>query len=111
MRKQSEKLNFWTLIVEMKNFIVSFIVSQLDKCLKFKSIRGDKNDRTLYKITPRNAINYSHLSSCCTIVFVLNTFNSIPKMLTFDLSWLQIYLRPGKVSFGTVKTFGCWLAN
>ena len=30
---------------------------QLDKCLIFKSIRGDKNDCTLYKIAPRNAIN------------------------------------------------------
>ena len=26
-------------------------VSQLDKCLKFVSIRGDKNDYILYKIT------------------------------------------------------------
>ena len=32
------------------------IVSQLDKCLKSKSIQGDKNDCTLYKITPRNAV-------------------------------------------------------
>ena len=43
------------------------IVSQLDKCLKFKSIRGDKNDYTLHKITPRNAINFRYLSSCGTI--------------------------------------------
>ena len=33
-------------------FEVSTIVSQLSKCLKFKSIRGDKNDSILYKITP-----------------------------------------------------------
>ena len=31
------------------------ILSQLDKCLKFKSVRGDKNDYALCKITPRNA--------------------------------------------------------
>ena len=42
-------------------------MSQLDKCLKFKSIRGDKNDCTLYKITLRNAINSRHLSSGGTI--------------------------------------------
>ena len=28
------------------------IVSQMDKCLKFKSVLGDKNDCTLYKMTP-----------------------------------------------------------
>ena len=44
------------------------IVSQLDKCLKFRSVRrGDENDCTSYKITPRNAINFRHLSSCGTI--------------------------------------------
>ena len=32
--------------------ITTSIVSQLSKCLKFKSIRGDKNDCILYKITP-----------------------------------------------------------
>ena len=42
------------------------IVSQLDKCLKFKSIPG-KNDCNLYKITPRNAIKFRHLFSCRTI--------------------------------------------
>ena len=30
---------------------ILFIVPQLDKCLKFKSVREDKNDCTLYKIT------------------------------------------------------------
>ena len=30
----------------------STIVSQLDKCLKFKSIQDNKNDYRLYKITP-----------------------------------------------------------
>ena len=41
-------------------------MSQLDKCLKFKSIQGD--DYTTYKITPQNAIAVRHLSSCGTIV-------------------------------------------
>ena len=44
------------------------IVSQLDKCLIFKSFQGDKNDCIPYKITPRNAVNFRHLSSCDTIV-------------------------------------------
>ena len=42
-------------------------MSQLDKRLKFKSIQGDKNDCTLYKINPRNAINFRRLSTCGTI--------------------------------------------
>ena len=42
---------------------VTSIVSQLDKCLKFKSVRGDKNDSTLHKITIRNAINFRYLFS------------------------------------------------
>ena len=29
-------------------------------------------------------------------------FQRNPKMLTLDFSWLQIYLRPGKVPFATV---------
>ena len=42
------------------------------------------------------------------LVFICKTFNSKPKfqrnpkMLTFDFSGLQIYLRPGKVPFATV---------
>ena len=55
------------------------IVSKVDKRLKFKSIHGDKNDCTLYKITPRNAINFIHLSSCGTIVLKIceNVLNPI----------------------------------
>ena len=30
----------------------TYIVPQPDKCLKFKSVQGDKNDCTLLKITP-----------------------------------------------------------
>ena len=40
------------------NLLHSTIVSQLSKCLKFKSIRGDKNDCILYKLTPRNVTNF-----------------------------------------------------
>ena len=42
------------------------------------------------------------------LVFISKTFNykpkisTKPKMLTFDFSGLQIYLRPGKVPFATV---------
>ena len=42
-------------------------MSQLSKCLKFKSVRGDKNDCILYKVTPRNVTNFRHLLSCDTI--------------------------------------------
>ena len=42
-------------------------MSQLSKCLKFKSIQGDENDCILYKITPRNVTNFRHLLSCDTI--------------------------------------------
>ena len=45
---------------------LSTTVSQLDKCLKFKSIQGDRNDCTLDKITPLDAVNFRHLSSCDT---------------------------------------------
>ena len=47
---------------------IESMVSQLSECLKFKSIRGDKNDCILYKITPRNVTNFRHLLSCDTIV-------------------------------------------
>ena len=33
---------------------------------KIKSVRGDENDCTLFKISPLNAINFRHLSSCGT---------------------------------------------
>ena len=53
-------------------FNVYSIVSQLDKCLKFKSTQGDENDCTLYKITSRKALNFRDLSSCGTIyIFML----------------------------------------
>ena len=63
------------LSVSVSYNVVSYmrdsIVSQLDKCLNFKSVRGDKNECTLYKMTPRNAISFKHLSSCGTILYTL----------------------------------------
>ena len=56
------------------------IVSQLNKCLKFNCIRGGKNDCILYKITPRNAMNFRHLFSCDTIVVVLYRCHKHPTM-------------------------------
>ena len=44
------------------------IVPQMDKCLKLKSIRGYKMTKDLCKITPWNATNFMHLSSCGIIV-------------------------------------------
>ena len=38
--------------VGLEGIVKPAIVSQLDKCLKFKSILGDKNDCTLHKIAP-----------------------------------------------------------
>ena len=73
MKTSSEISIFFDLFecVPLKTRKLS-IVSQLDKCLKFKSPQGDKSDSilykitprnaTLYKITPRNAINFGHLS-------------------------------------------------
>ena len=60
-----EKMAFFELCFTCTD--VKSIVSQLSKCLKFKSIRGDKNDCILYKITPRNVTNFRHLLSCDTI--------------------------------------------
>ena len=34
------------------------IVLQLNKCLKFKSVWGDKNECILYKIIPQNTMNF-----------------------------------------------------
>ena len=48
---------------------------QLDKCLKFKSVQGNKADCTLYKITPQDAQNFRHLSSCGTIARTSKQFN------------------------------------
>ena len=54
--------------IETHNLQVT-ILSQLDKCLKFKSVRGrGQNDCTLYKMTPENFINFRHLCSCDTVV-------------------------------------------
>ena len=49
------------------------VVSQLDKCLKFKSILGTKMTVPYTKSTPRNAINFRNLSSCGTIIIFLMT--------------------------------------
>ena len=38
--------------VGLEGIVKHAIVSQLDKCLKLKSILGDRNDCTLHKITP-----------------------------------------------------------
>ena len=38
--------------VGLEGIVKPAIVSQLDKCLKFKSFLGDRNDCTLHKITP-----------------------------------------------------------
>ena len=70
VRRYLKKFSF---ISSIALFNVYSIVSQLDKCLKFKSTQGDKNDCTLYKIIPRKALNFRHLSSCGTIYVYINT--------------------------------------
>ena len=70
------------------------IVSQLGKCLKFKSIRGDKNDCTLYQITPRNAINFGHLSSCGAKGIEFNSLQYIYSKGRFIRSNFFIQLSP-----------------
>ena len=45
----------------------------------------------------------THVYSSYAILLITNKkFQRNPKMLTFDFSGLQIYLRPGKVPFATV---------
>ena len=60
-------------------------MSQLRKCLKFRSIRGDKNDCILYKITPRNVTNFRHLLSCDTIESM--------KKRTKERTMMQMFLK------------------
>ena len=59
-------------------------VSQLDKCLKFKSIREEKNDCTLYKIATRSTINVTHLSSCGTTVGPYRSFSDVCSKFSFQ---------------------------
>ena len=42
------------------------VMLQLHKCIKCKSIQGDKDHYTPEKITPQNAMNFRNLSSCGT---------------------------------------------
>ena len=47
---------------------------------------------------------FTDIWSLSTILSIPNQkFQQNPKMLTFDFSGLQIYLRPGKVPFATVQ--------
>ena len=59
-------------------------VSQLDKCLKFKSVREEKNDCTLCKITTRSTINFTHLSSCGTTVGPHRSFSDDCSKFSFQ---------------------------
>ena len=45
--------------LNVSEFRLVATVSQLDKCLKFRSVRGggDKNDCILYQITPQSEMN------------------------------------------------------
>ena len=64
------KLNKKGGLVDYRYYTDHSIVSQLNKCLKFKSVQGDKDHCTLEKITPppknKNAMNFRNLSSCGT---------------------------------------------
>ena len=67
-------------------------MSQLDKCLKFKSIRKEKNDCTIYKITSRSTINFTHLSSCGTTVGPYRSFSDVcSKFLFQEISAVHCY--------------------
>ena len=50
--------------------------AQRDKCLNSSEFRvaADRNDCTLFKLTPRNAISYRHVSSCVDIENHLTLF-------------------------------------
>ena len=58
----------WTshLVAMHDNIGNRSIVPQLDTCIKLKPIQR-KKDCTLFKITPRNAISFRHVSSWGTI--------------------------------------------
>ena len=45
----------------------------------------------------------THLVFIAMLSIANQTFQRNPKMLNFDFSGLQIYLRPGKVPFATVQ--------
>ena len=47
--------------------------------------------------------NFYTQSSFVILSITNENFQRNPKMLTFDFSGLQIYLRPGKVPFATVR--------
>ena len=74
------------------------MVPQLDKCLNFKSIRGDNNDCTLCRITPRNATNFGHLSSCGTIEpgFPHFFISILPGLFKVKIKIFQDYCRGKK---------------
>ena len=48
------------------NLNSNYSVTTIIECLKIKSVCGDENDCTLFKISSLNAINFRHLSSCGT---------------------------------------------
>ena len=60
--------------VQIKKYTV---VSQLNKCLKFKSIRRNNNDCILYKITPRNA-------AILDIYLVVTLYSALKNLLIAD---------------------------
>ena len=49
----------------------------------------------------------THIYSSYAILLITDQkFQRNPKMMTFDFSGLQIYLRPGKVPFATMPNVG-----
>ena len=98
-RKSARTLNY----VHCSKIFLPAIVSQLDKCLKFKSIQGegggdDKSDCIILKITPRNVMNFRHLSSCGSVEAIISRSKTILNRRNHCLSQLfQGVFRASKV--------------
>ena len=73
-------------------------MSQLDKCLKFKSVRGHKNYCTLHKITPRDVTYFKHSSSCGTIGFCGTSISGkiVDALWKFDFQPSGLWIWDGK---------------
>ena len=69
-------------------------------------VRSQKFGYFGHCLSDKNTLEMKHFDT--HLVFICNTFNykpkisTNPKMMTFDFSGLQIYLRPGKVPFATL---------
>ena len=98
----------WTLLL-LSLIFVSLVQLNLMHCKKlwfWLYVHSQKFGYFRHWLSDKNTLEVKNFDT--QSVFICNTLNYKPKfqwnpkMLTFDFSRLQIYLRPGKVSFATV---------